>query len=123
VAYTFDRRELWTPAAVAIAVVAYAVWRGDWFGLVGLPLVYLSWCGCSPNLSPVNGCLPTLAALLALARAAALGSSGLIVAAGAGLLGWVAASLESASRLRPVGTDAEPGAAPDLARDSGSGGS
>lgn len=97
---------------MAVALVAYIVWRGDWLGLISLPLVYLGWCGCSPNLSPVNGCLSTLAALLAVALAAAFDSPRLAASAGAGLLAWVAALLESAARLRPTDTDAEPGAGP-----------
>src|SRR5262249_54191104 len=104
----FNRGELRTPIALAVALVVYVIWRGDWLGLVGLPLIYLSWCCCSPNLSPVNGCLPTLVAVVVLVLGVVFGSMGLAVAAGAGFLCWVVASLEAAGRLRPADLDTEP---------------
>jgi len=101
IVYEFDRHELRTPIVIAVVSVVYVVWRGDWLGLVGLPLIYLGWCSCSPNLSPVNGCLPGLIAGLVFVFGAVVGSPGLVVAAIAGVLSWVVASLESAYRLRP----------------------
>jgi hypothetical protein len=111
IVYTFNRRELWSPITMAVALVVYVVGRGDWLGLVGLPLIYLSWCSCSPNLSPVNACLPTIVAVVVLLLGAVFGSTGFAVAAGAGVLSWLVASIESAARLRPELIDAEPGAA------------
>lgn len=119
--YVFNRRELRAPLAVAAGLVAFAVWRFEWLALVGLPLIYLAWCGCAPNLNLADGCLPVLASGVTLAIGAAAGSAGLLAAGGACAVAWVAASLESAWRCRPEEWPAEPGATPDPARDSGSG--
>jgi hypothetical protein len=99
--YVFRRRDLRTPLVVAVLLAAYVVWRADWVGLVGLPLVYLGWCGCAPNLNLANGCLPVVATALAAAGGCAAGSTGLIAAAVACGVTWVGASLESAWRCRP----------------------
>lgn len=99
--YVFNRRELRSPLAVAAGLVALAVWRSEWVALVGLPLIYLGWCGCAPNLNLANGCLPVLATSVTFGIGVVVGSAGLLAAAGAGVLTWVAASLESAWRCRP----------------------
>lgn len=101
IVYVFNRRELRAPLVVAAGLVAFAVGRSDWVALVGLPLVYLGWCGAAPNLNLANGCLPVLAAGMTLGIGVMVGSSGLLAAAGACMLTWVAASLESAWRCRP----------------------
>jgi hypothetical protein len=111
--YVFNRSELRAPLVVAAGLVAFAVWRSEWLALIGLPLVYLGWCGCAPNLNLANGCLPVLATGITLAIGAALGSAGLLVAGGACGVAWVAASLESVWRCRPEEWNAEPGAAAD----------
>jgi hypothetical protein len=101
IVYVFNRRELRAPFVVAAGLVAFAVWRSEWLALAGLPLVYLGWCGCAPNLNLANGCLPVLATGVALAVGAAVGSVGLLAAASACGTTWVVASLESAWRCRP----------------------
>ena len=107
IAYVFNRRELRSPLAVAAALIVFALWRSEGLALVGLPLVYLGWCGCAPNLNLADGCLPLLATVVTLAIGAAVGSAGLLVAGGACGLAWVAASLESAWRCRPESCSAE----------------
>ncbi len=123
IVYVFNRRDLRSPFVVAGGLVAFAVWRSEWLALVGLPLVYLGWCGCAPNLNLVNGCLPLLATGVTLTIGAAVGSAGLLTAAGVGGAAWVVTSLESAWRSRPEEWNAESGAAPDPARDVGYGSS
>ncbi len=100
IVYVFNPRELRAPLAGAAGLVAVAVWRSEWLALVGLPLVYLGWCGCSPNLNLANGCLPVLAAAITFALGAAVESVGLLAAASACGVTWVAASVESACRCR-----------------------
>jgi hypothetical protein len=101
IVYGFDRRELRTPLGVAAVLIAYVVWRGNWLGLVGLPLIYLGWVGCSPNLNLIDGCLPMLAMAITFVLGAALASTGLEAAAFASGVTWLAASLESAWRCQP----------------------
>ncbi|AWM37612.1 hypothetical protein GobsT_43980 [Gemmata obscuriglobus] len=102
IVYVFNRRELKSPLVVAAGLVAFAVWRSEWVALVGLPLVYVGWCGCAPNMNLANGCLPALATGTALAFGATVGSAGVLVAAGACGVTWVVASAESAWRCWPV---------------------
>jgi hypothetical protein len=111
--YVFNRRELRSPLVIMAILIVYVVWRRDWIGLVGLPLVYVSWCGCAPNLNLVDGCLPVLATVVATVLGLTLGQVGLSVAAGASGVTWIVASIESARRCKPEVIQAEPDAEGD----------
>jgi hypothetical protein len=108
--YVFNRRELRAPVVLMATLIVYVVWRGDWIGLVGLPLAYLSWCGCAPNLNLADGCLPVLANVVAFVLGVTLGQVGLIVAAGVCGVTWIVASIESAWRCKPQIARVEPDA-------------
>jgi hypothetical protein len=97
----FNRRELRSPFPIAAGLAAFSIWRSEWIGLLGLPLIFLGWWGCAPNLNLADGCLPILATGIILVVGAALGSAGLLAAATACGVAWLGASLESAWRCRP----------------------
>ena len=123
IVYVFNRRELRTPLATAVLLVAYSLWRSEWLGLIGLPLIYLAWCGCAPNFNLGNGCLPLVATAVVFVNWGVFRSPGLLAAAvGCGAT-WFVASLESAWRCRPEEWPAERGDAPDPTRDDSSGSS
>jgi hypothetical protein len=107
VGYTFSRIGLRTPAVVAAVLVIYVVWRGDWLGLVGLPLIYLSWSCCSPGFGCGNLCLPAVASLVVFGLGLALRSLGLVLAAPACLVTLFLASYEATGTLRPLEPDPE----------------
>lgn len=114
VVHVFSRTQLRSPILVAATLVAFAFWRSEWFALAGLPLVYVAWSSCAPNLNLADGCLPTLLTVVALAVGAGTGSPGLLAAGVACGVEWVAASLESAWRCVPAETtDAGAGPKPD----------
>jgi hypothetical protein len=101
IVYVFNRRELVTPLVVAAGLVAFAVWKSAWLSLVGLPLIYIGWRGCAPNMNLANGCLPVLASGVCFGVGATLDSISLCVAAAACGMTWIVSSLESAWRSRP----------------------
>jgi hypothetical protein len=101
IVYVFDRRRLLTPIGVAIVFISYTAWRGDWFSLLGLPLIYLGWCCCAPNLNLADGCLPLVATAVTFVLGAVLGLPGLVAVAVACGATWFVASLESAWRCMP----------------------
>jgi hypothetical protein len=101
----FNPRELLSPLVVGIALIAYCVSCGEWLGLVGLPLIYLGWCCCAPNLNLADGCLSVLATAVVGILGLVLSLHGLLVAAAACGATWLAASLESAYRCVPVPGD------------------
>ena len=117
IVHVFSRRGLRSPIVVTTALVAFAVWRSEWLALVGLPLVYLGWCGCGPNLNVADGWLPIVSTGVTLAVGAAVDSAGLLAAGAACGATWVVASLESAWRCRPEALPAEPAAARDERRE------
>jgi hypothetical protein len=106
--YVFHRARLLSPIIVATALIGYCVWRREWIGLTGLPLIYLGWVACAPNLNLADGCLPVFVTLVSGTLGFALGVHGLTVAAAACGATWLLASLESASRCRPEVIDTEP---------------
>jgi len=97
----FDRRELRTPIVAAVALAGYAAWQGEWLSLVGLPLIYLAWLGCAPNLNLVRGLLAILSSAVASALGVLLPLPGLLAAGVACGVTWVIASVESEWRCRP----------------------
>ncbi len=96
--YVFDRRQLRIPILIALAIVCYAVRSGRWAALLGLPLIYFSWCNCDPNLNFVAGCSSALCTFLFLGIGSAFNSSSLWMAGAACGGTWLLASLESAWR-------------------------
>jgi hypothetical protein len=99
--YAFNRGKLLTPLLVAATLIGYCIWRCEWIGLTGLPLIYLGWICCAPNLNLADGFLSVFATVAVGTLGLAIGVHGLMVAASACGLTWLLASLESGSRCWP----------------------
>lgn len=97
--YIFNRRKLVIPTFIIVLLLSYIFARHDWLALLGLPLIYLGWVVCAPNLNLIDGLLPIVAALVTAGLGFIRDSNSLLISGFACGFTWVAASLEAAYRL------------------------
>jgi hypothetical protein len=93
------------PILPAVLLIFYSVNFRDWFALLGLALIYLSWIQCAPNFNLVNGCLPIVFTSAFLTTGVWLSSSSLIVLGISCGATWIITSIEAGFRSRPMTAD------------------
>lgn len=99
--YEFNRRKLKSPIILAVLMLVLVVLTKQWIGLIGLPLIYLGWVFCAPNLNLIDGWIPLLSAGMCGILSAVFFVPGLAMAAIFGGLSWLAASYESVRHCKP----------------------
>jgi hypothetical protein len=90
----FKSRVLVTPLLLLVAIVIFAVWRDNWWLLLGLSPVLLGWFVASPNLNMIQGCFPVLLCFVSMVLTFTLADMAYLVFGCFGVVSWLACSVE-----------------------------
>jgi hypothetical protein len=98
--YSFVREQLVSPILLGIGLQVYVFASENWWAMSALPLMFLGWIACAPNLNLADGCLPVVFTFSLFAFGILFGSANAILAGLACGTTWAVASIEALLRMK-----------------------